>query len=191
VNLHCVSLTFLHRSFYVLFYVLIAITYINAKNSIFPNSHLEKLIPLPPLSVVASHPKPIRKMSRKTSKPKPSSSMQCDCPFCPLIAYGKDVALGDVCVNEEGKKISIMATKDKDLAPLADCFKTLYLFARNNVKLKNEDALIMNNGKLTVHVIRDDTQYIITVQQFPNDPEFKLRIHTTSYHNIPTAMLVV
>ena len=48
-ELTLVSLTFFHRSFYVLFYVLIAITYINAKNSIFPNSHLEKLTSLPRL----------------------------------------------------------------------------------------------------------------------------------------------
>ena len=117
--------------------------------------------------------------------------MQCDCPFCPLIAYGKDVALGDVCVNEEGKKSYIMATKNKDLAPLADCFKTLYLFARNNVKLKNDNALIMNNGKVVIHVFRDNTHYIITVQQFPDVPEFKLQIHTTHHTNIPADMIVV
>ena len=59
------------------------------------------------------------------------------------------------------------------------------------MKLKNQDALSMNNGKLVVFVIRDDTNYIITVQQFPDIPEFKLQIHTMHNTSIPTAMLVV
>jgi hypothetical protein len=130
-------------------------------------------------------------MSHNPPKPKSKSSTKCDCPLCPLIAYGKDIALGDVCVNEVSKKSFILTSKNSDLAPLAKHFKTLYLFARNNVKLKNDNALIMNNGKVVIHVFRDDTQYIITVQQFPDVPEFKLQIHTTHHNNIPADMIVV
>ena len=104
---------------------------------------------------------PIKSKKVVNPKRKPASEpemQECDCPFCPLIEYGKPILINQARVlltDFVGDTFNANICMDDDLPKsLSKSFNNLMLFARNNKKLKLDHILIIYMGVSVITITR-------------------------------------